>query len=266
MPHIKINDIAMYYEIHGNGKPLVFIAGFSADHTTWLEVVELFKDTYQVILFDNRGAGRTEVPDGPYSIEQMADDVLALCSVLNIKKAHFVGNSMGGFIVQTLAYRYPMLVQSAVVSNSAAILHNVFHIYVDAQLELIKTNASLKALLKANCSWVFSYPFLSRPGILDQLIQIGLENPFPFTVNGYEGQYAALVHFDSRSWISKISVPVFVLTADQDIIFNEKNAQFLADQIPGAHYYRFMECGHLPQIEYPELFTKTVRGFIDNLS
>ncbi|HHF7367456.1 TPA: alpha/beta fold hydrolase [Legionella bozemanae] len=50
------------------------------------------------------------------------------------------------------------------------------------------------------------------------------------------------------------------------MIFNEKNAQFLADQISGAHHYRFMKCGHLPQIEYPELFTQTVRGFIDRLS
>lgn len=95
MPHIKVNDISMYYEMHGKGEPIVFIAGFSVDHVAWFEVVERFKDKYQVILFDNRGVGQTDVPDGPYSIEQMTDDVAALCSALGVPQAHFVGNSMG---------------------------------------------------------------------------------------------------------------------------------------------------------------------------
>ncbi|WP_454781805.1 alpha/beta fold hydrolase [Legionella sp. WA2022007384] len=265
MPHIKVNDISMYYEMHGKGEPLVFIAGFSVDHIAWVEVVERFKDKYQVILFDNRGVGQTDVPEGPYSIDQMTDDVAALCSALDVSHAHFVGNSMGGFILQTLAYRYPSLVRSAVISHSAARLHSVFHIYLEAQLELLKAYAPLKSLLKASCSWVYSYQFLAQPGVLDQLIQLGFDYPFPFTVKGYEGQYAALKHFDSSTWVNKINVPVLVLSSDQDLIFSEKDAKSLADQIPRARYYCFMECGHLPQMEYPAQFTKVVCEFIESL-
>lgn len=265
MPRIKVNDISMYYEQHGQGDLIVFIAGFSADHTAWSTIIESFKEKYQVILLDNRGIGQTDIADGLYSIEQMANDVADLCSVLDIQRAHFVGSSMGGFILQSLAYRYPTLVQSAIIVNSAAKIDTVFHVYLSAQLEFMKANTPLKSLIKASCSWCFSSQFLSQPGVLDQLIQIGLDNPFPFTVKGYEGQYAALEQFDSRGWLEQIKVPVFVLTADQDIIISARDAKYLADNIPGSRYHCFTECGHLPQLEDPEQFVQLVREFIETL-
>ena len=111
MPKIQVNDISMYYETHGQGEPLVLISGFSADHSVWSRVVDALKANYQVIVFDNRGAGQTDVPLGPYSIEQMAADVDGLCQQLGIQRAHFVGSSMGGFILQTLDFRYPKRVK-----------------------------------------------------------------------------------------------------------------------------------------------------------
>nr|WP_258956523.1 alpha/beta fold hydrolase [Legionella sainthelensi] len=69
MPRIKVNDISMYYERHGQGEPIVFIAGFSADHLAWAAIVEYLKEKYQVILFDNRGIGQTDIPEGLYSID-----------------------------------------------------------------------------------------------------------------------------------------------------------------------------------------------------
>lgn len=265
MPRIKVNDVSMYYESHGQGEPIVFIAGFSADHLAWAAIVEYFKEKYQVILFDNRGIGQTDIPDGFYSIDQMANDVADLCTALNIQQAHFVSSSMGGFILQSLAYRYPSLVKSAVIGNSGAKIHTTFNIYLQAQLELMKADAPLKTLIKASCSWCFSYQFLSQPGVLEQLIQIGLDNPFPFTIKGHEGQYSALQQFDSQNWIGQIKVPVLVVTADQDIIIRERDSKYLADNIPGARYYCFTECGHLPQLEYPEKFVQIVREFIETL-
>lgn len=261
MPKILINDINMYYEIHGQGEPLVLITGFSADHTAWNMILEEFSKNYQVIVFDNRGAGQTDVPQGPYSIEQMADDVAALCEALSIKQANFVGNSMGGYILQALAYHHPNLVKSAVIGNSTFVTHTSFHFYVAAQLELIKANAPASALIKASCCWAFSYQFLSQKGIFDGLLEWGLNNPYPFTITGYEGQYAALNTFDSRNWAEKINVPTLVLSGDQDLIFNEPSVLALAKKIPGAEYCCFKDCGHLPQLEYPDRFVKIVSQF-----
>lgn len=263
MAKIKLGDMTMYYEVHGTGEPIVFIAGFGADHTTWAEVVDKFKDKYQVILFDNRGVGQTDVPEGPYSIQQMARDVVLLCSNLGIKNAHFIGNSMGGFILQTLAYQYPVLVKSAVISHSTSTIQTCFHIYLAAQLELLKANAPLAALVKASCSWVFSYSFLSKPNVLQQLIDLSLANPYPFTVKGYEAQFAALEQFESKTWVHQIRVPTLVLGSAEDLIFSEPSVKSLAHHIPRAKYYSFEACGHLPQIEYPEKFSKIVQDFIE---
>jgi 3-oxoadipate enol-lactonase len=261
MPKVKINDINLYYEIHGQGEPLVLISGFSADHLLWGFVLEYLTPYYQVLVFDNRGAGQTDVPEGPYSIEQMAQDIEALCQHVGFENAHFVGNSMGGYLVQMIAYHYPSLVKSVVISNSAMITHSCFHIYAAAQLELLKLNASPEALIKASCAWAFSYNFLSQSNQLDNLMQLRLSNPYPFTIRGYEGQYAALDGFDSRSWANKIAVPTLVISSDQDIILPASLAQELLYKISGAQHYCFENCGHLPYVESPEKFSSVIKEF-----
>jgi 3-oxoadipate enol-lactonase len=265
MPQIKVNDISMYYEQQGQGEPVVLIGGFSADHTVWSAVISYFTEHYQVITLDNRGAGQTDVPKGPYRIEQMADDVAALCSKLGIGKAHIVGSSMGGYIAQSLAVHHPKLTKSITLCNSVGGTHTTFKLYAEAQLEMRKVNVPVETLIKAACSWLFSYQFLAQPGMLELLMEMGLNNPYPFTDKGYEAQFAALKQFDSTAWVKQIHVPTLVLAGDQDLIFHESVVRDLANKIPNAQYYCFLECGHLPQIEYPELFVQVVHQFIDCL-
>lgn len=262
MPKIKINDINLYYETYGAGEPLIFIAGFSADHQAWYSIVEKFAADYQVILFDNRGVGQTDIPAGPYSISQMAKDVAVFCETLKIKKANFVGNSMGGYIVQTLAAHYPKLVKKIVISNSAMITDSPFHIYVEAQLEFLKANAPIEQIIKASCAWAFSFQFLMQPGKLAELIQLTMSNPYPFTITGYEGQYAALDNFNSSDWAHQIQAPTLILTSDQDLILPARLSIDLAAQIPNSEIYLFENCGHLPHMEYPEKYAEILQNFL----
>lgn len=262
MPKMKINDINMYYEVHGEGEPIVLISGFSTDHVSWQFIVEVLKTRYQVVLLDNRGAGQTDVPGNAYSIDQMAQDVVDLCAHLGIEKAHFVGNSMGGFIVQTLAYRHADLVKSAIISNSAMKTRGAcFHLFLEAQLAFRKATVSQEALMKSSFSWVFSSEFLARPGMLNMLLALGLNNPFPFSITGFEGQYAAITDFDSHSWLEKISVPTLVIGSDDDLIFSKKISEQLRHAIPNAQYYCFENCGHAPHIEQPEQFLAVLAKF-----
>jgi pimeloyl-ACP methyl ester carboxylesterase len=262
MPKIRINGCSLYYELHGQGETIVFVGGFGVDSSFWYPIVDIFKDKYQVLLCDNRGAGQSDTPKDSYTVELLADDVAALCCELGINKMHCVGNSLGGMIVQTLAYRYPELLHTAVISNAPTIAETPFHYYLDAQLALLKASAPLDVLIKASASWVFSYNFLSKPGVMDVIIQTGLNNPHPFTIEGYEGQYSAIKQFDSREWAHKIKVPVLVVGSDSDLIFSEVSVRKLAKQIPNAVYHGFKDCGHLPSVEYPEQFFDVVHGFI----
>ncbi|MDF1654243.1 MAG: alpha/beta fold hydrolase [Coxiellaceae bacterium] len=264
MSKATINDISMYYEVHGEGEPLVLIAGFSADHLTWREVVQPLSEHYQVVVFDNRGAGQTDVPSGDYSIELMADDVAALCDHLNIQKAQFIGNSMGGMITQMLGYRHPERVKSLVISNSTINRHNAFKYYLDAQLELLKAEAPVSTVIKAICSWVYSYPYLSQGTNADDLVELALNNPHPFTLPGYSGQFAALSEFNSSEWLQHIKANTLVVGGDQDIIFIPSMVKAVANGIPSAEYIEFEQCGHLPFVEHPQLFVDTVTAFLNN--
>lgn len=109
MAKIKVNDIDMYYEIHGEGEPLVLIEGLGYSTWMWCKQVEELSKKFKVIIFDNRGVGETDKPDMEYSIEMFADDLADLLSKLEIKKAHILGVSMGGFVAQEFAIKYPCM-------------------------------------------------------------------------------------------------------------------------------------------------------------
>lgn len=118
MPIVNVNDINIYYEIHGEGEPLVMVAGLSADITSYMRLIEALGQRYRVIAFDNRGSGRTDKPDIPYSIEMMADDTMGLMNALGIEQAHVMGTSMGGRIAVDLTLRYPQMVKSLILVST----------------------------------------------------------------------------------------------------------------------------------------------------
>ncbi len=115
----------MYYEIHGDGEPLVLIVGLGTDISEWEGIIHWLAQKYKVLAFDNRGAGRTDKPDTQYSIEMMANDTVGLMQTLGIQQAHILGISMGGRIALALALQHPKSVKKLVlVSTSARSIKN----------------------------------------------------------------------------------------------------------------------------------------------
>ena len=107
MPIAEVNGININYAVAGRGEPLVMIAGFSAAQSLWKSQIPTFKKQFQVVIFDNRGVGKSDKPKGPYSPRMMSEDTIKLMDYLNIKKAHILGHSMGGLIAQEIAINYP---------------------------------------------------------------------------------------------------------------------------------------------------------------
>lgn len=123
MPTAQVNDIQIYYEIHGEGEPLVLIGGLandSAAYTDRTSIASNLAQHYKVIVFDNRGVGRTDKPDIPYSIAMMAADTAGLMQAIGIKQAHIIGVSMGGRIALELTLEYPEMVKKLVLVSTAA--------------------------------------------------------------------------------------------------------------------------------------------------
>jgi 3-oxoadipate enol-lactonase len=125
MPYVKVNNIHVYYEIHGEGEPLVLILGLGTDISEWGEIIRWFAEKFQVLAFDNRGVGRTDKPDMVYSIEMMADDTAELMHALDFQQANIIGISLGGRIALGLSLRHAECVKKLVlVSTSARIVKN----------------------------------------------------------------------------------------------------------------------------------------------
>ena len=120
MPYVQVNGIHIYYEIHGDGEPLVLIIGLGTDISEWDRIIHWLAEKYQVLAFDNRGVGRTEKPDIAYSIEMMADDTAGLMQKLNIRQAHIVGISLGGRIALALSLRHADLVKKLILVSTSA--------------------------------------------------------------------------------------------------------------------------------------------------
>jgi 3-oxoadipate enol-lactonase len=120
MPTVKVNGITIYYELQGEGEPVVLIAGLRLDLSDYHGIDSWLAQKYQVLAFDNRGAGRTDKPDTPYSIEIMADDTAELLQTLGIKAASIIGISMGGRIALELALQHPELVKKLVLVSTSA--------------------------------------------------------------------------------------------------------------------------------------------------
>ena len=110
-----LQGIDLYYEIHGEGVPLIMIRGLGSTADHWVAQMPAFSEKFRVVIFDNRGIGRSDKPDIPYTIGMMAQDTVGLMHALNIRRAHVLGISMGGMMAQEIAIRYPEMVHGLVL-------------------------------------------------------------------------------------------------------------------------------------------------------
>ena len=115
MPKISVNGFRLYYEIEGDGEPVVLVPGFAAGRETWVRQTPSLSRNFRVITFDPRGVSESDKPDGPQSIRLLADDLAHLLQALGISRAHIVGVSFGGFVAQEFALRYPFLTRKLVL-------------------------------------------------------------------------------------------------------------------------------------------------------
>jgi 3-oxoadipate enol-lactonase len=265
MPKIKVNDTNIYYETHGQGQPIVFISGFTADHSRWACVRNDFSENYQVITFDNRGTGQSDHHSYPYTIDIMTNDTIELCKALKIDSAHFIGNSMGGAIAQTIAYKYPEFVKSTILCNTSMKFNIKVRLASEANLTLRQAKAPLEAILKRTLFDIFSVDFLSKEDLANSLLEMLTINPNPITDQGYSSQMHALFEFDSHNWINNINKPCLVIYSDEDALVDLASSEALIAAIPKTESFCFHKVGHAPDIEQPKLFIKIVNEFIKKL-
>ena len=239
MPIVKVNDIEMYYEIRGQGEPLLFILGMGMELSYFSENPDAEVDQkYKVILFDNRGAGRTDKTDKPYSIEMMAEDTVGLMDALGIKHAHIIGSSMGSRIAQVIAVKHPERVKSLVLHVAGA--HFPFSMYLMTGVMLRIPD--------------------SRKKMLDDMGFL-FQQKYPPTPESLIRQLNAVRNFDGRRSLKQIKAPTLIVNGTKDQLNPRKLTEELARGIPGAKLI-LVDGDHMFSVEKPDLLVKPMLKFL----
>ena len=137
---IDINDVRICYQIHGDGYPVVLIHGFGSKKESFMAQIPALSQEFKIISFDNRGSGKSERPDMPYTMEMFADDIKGLMDYFEITRAHLIGLSLGGMIGLNFVLKYPNMVNKLVLINTLARLPDDFDpkTYINSKIEALE--------------------------------------------------------------------------------------------------------------------------------
>lgn len=261
MPRMRVHDINIYCEIIGDGTPLLFIAGVGYGGWFWHKQAPALSQHFQVITFDNRGAGESDKPDGPYTTAQMAADTAGLLDALGIKGANVVGHSLGGFIAQELTLSRPELISKLVLASTTFGGPNAIPITAEALEVLTKREGDPVRLVKRGIAIATAPGFAERePEVAQELLQYRLSNPVPPAQ--YEAQVTADAIHDAEARIGQIHCPTLILFGEHDKVVPLGNAELLAEKISDAQVKILSDVGHIFPIEDPEATNSALLEFL----
>ncbi len=264
MPKIKVNDINIYYEIHGEGFPIVMIQGLSANTDWWTEdVLESLGEDFKLIIFDNRGAGITENTDRDFSIKMLADDTLALMGVLKINRFHVFGVSMGGMIAQELVINFPEKIEKLILGcthcgGSKQILPSERVIYI---LNRDHQNITPKNLIEGTIPLLFTEDFIKKdPEFIEFYRQKLLKAPM--SPESFHRQINAISNFDNCLQLENIKCPTLVIHGRKDVLVPYENAEILYKRIKNSKLILLDEAAHSFFQPKPEIVIKEIKDFL----
>ena len=252
MPFCRVGDIRMHYQVVGEGPPLVLIMGLSGDLTWWTPLVAELERDFRLVLFDNRGAGLTEAPEGKYSIPMFANDTAGLMASLGIPRAHVFGVSMGGMIAQELVLLYPECVDRLVLGCTSSGGKGFTMPSADAVQNMTLTRGkSNEEIARQTMSILFAPGFIrDNPETIEAMVRRFVDSPTPR--KPFTQQFWAAIAHNCHERLSVIRKPTLILTGDQDVLIPPQNAVTLQERIPGARLGHVEGAGHVFFLEAPK--------------
>ncbi len=262
MAFLTVNNAKIYYETHGKSKQsLVLIAGFGCNHTFWLPLIPYLKTDFQILILDNRGSGETQDDNGDFTLETLADDVMALINFLGWEKPHIAGHSMGGSITQILAAKYANAIGKILLLNTSAKTNAVALMVLRNMLRLQEANIPLDLLVQEFIPWAFSEAFVENSKKLALYIKAVQEYPFPQTLVGNTRQTKALEVFDFRSSLNRINAKTLIVGNSRDLLVSGEELRYLKENIQNSSL-TILAGGHVMLVEEPKTTVDMIKQFL----
>jgi 3-oxoadipate enol-lactonase len=252
-----LDGIQIHYELSGPAALPVLVLSNSLGATLdmWQPQLEALSAHFRLLRYDTRGHGQSAVPEGPYSIAELAGDVIGLLDLLDIPQANFCGISMGGQIGQWLEIHAPSRITRAVLASTAAKIGNTdgWNTRIASVLK-----DGLEPLIPGTIERWLTAPFIALHPELADSIRAMLRAADRF---GYVACCEAIRDADFRSEIARIAIPTLVISATEDPATPPTDGQFLAREIAGAQYIE-LRAAHLCNLEAISAFNSAVTSFL----
>lgn len=256
MAHARSGDVGIYWSEEGAGPALLLIQGLGYTHEMWHRLLPLLVPDYRVVWFDNRGVGRSDAPEGPYSISQMSADAVAVLDAAGIDKAVVFGVSMGASIALELALQYPDRLCGLVVGSPACGGPDA----VAAEPEVIEALHARISMTPEQGIRVL-IPYIYDPSTPADVIEADLA----IRIETYPAPhaYAAQLHatLDHFTWerLERIATPTLVVHGSSDRLIPPGNGRDVARRIPGARFVSLDNASHIFFTERPRATARLIR-------
>ena len=258
--HVRAGDLDIWTEQVGQGPDVLLIGGAGDTVESWQFQLDGLRDHYRLAAFDNRGAGRTEMPGGSVSVEMMADDAAAVLQALDIPSAHVAGFSGGSIVSQELALRHPEIVRSLVLQSTWPVMDS----YLRSWLLFVRWLAEVAPSERAFLEGFYLDIYTARAhndGTVDQFIEEVLAFPHKQSTEDLQRYLDAFRHHDTTDRLSQITAPTLVLAGGRDPTSRPPLGRAVADRIPGARFEIMEEEAHQPFQEVPDEWNARVDAF-----
>jgi len=258
MSFAEVQGTKIYWDEQGQGEPVLMIMGLGWASNMWHRTRRVLSASYRTVALDNRGAGRSDTPPGPYAIATMAGDAVAVLDAAGVDSAHVVGVSMGGMISQEFALQYPKRVRSLVLGCTAPGGPHAVQAKPEVIQMLFRYGGTPRERAEAVVPYIYDQS--TPPERIDQDLQI-LSEWYP-SPEGYMAQLQGILAWEAYSRLPQITAPTFVIHGANDRLVPARNADVIAGRIPGAELIKLLNAGHIFMTDQPGPAHQAILKFI----
>jgi 3-oxoadipate enol-lactonase len=256
------DGVKLAYEVRGKGEPLLMIHGLGYDRFGWGPLPDLLAHDLEVVVFDNRGVGDSDVPEGPYAVTQMAEDAVAVLDAAGIDRAHVFGVSLGGYIAQEFALTQPGRLKKLVLASTApggprSVPMPTAGLDAFGRFPTMDREAGLRLMVENSLG---TYGVREQPELVEEIYAYRLERG-P-TLAGWQAQAYAGATFDAFDRLPGIEAATLVLQGGGDNVVDPRNADLLVELIPNARLELIPDRGHLLVWQEADRVAAVVKEFL----
>jgi len=257
MPMIDADGCPINVQVEGPERAPALMLSNSLGTTLhmWDDQVKPFTQHFRLVRYDRRGHGKSGVPDGPYTMDRLGKDVIAVLDGLKIEKVNWCGLSIGGMVGMWLGTNAPERVGRLILSNTACYMPGggIWDERIKAVLE-----GGMQAVVDGTIERWFTKEFRERePRTIARMREMVLSTP----PKGYAGCGAAIRDMDQRESIKRIVAPTLVIAGRQDPATTVEAAEFIRSRIPGASL-TLLDAAHISNVEQPHDYADVALGFL----